>query len=49
MEHQDDRDRRDAGRTIGPLKPADDAIHVDTSAMDAEQVVEHLVQIVQAT
>lgn len=31
------RDERDAGRDAAPMKPADDAILVDTSAIDAEE------------
>ena len=37
------RDQRDAGRTIAPLKAADDAITIDTSDLSIEQVLEHLV------
>ena len=31
-----DRDARDAARTTAPLRPADDAIEIDTSDLDAE-------------
>ncbi len=43
------RDARDAARSIAPLKPAPDAVIVDTSGMSIEQVVEHLAQLVVAT
>lgn len=34
------RDKNDRSRAIAPLKAADDAIHVDATAMDAEAVIE---------
>jgi len=36
------RDQRDAARYIAPMKPADDAMVVNTSAMTIEEVVEEL-------
>jgi cytidylate kinase len=36
------RDRRDSERPISPLRPADDAIIVDTSDVDLDAVVTHL-------
>jgi cytidylate kinase len=36
------RDASDQQRTVGPLKPAPDAIVVDTTALSIEEVVEHL-------
>jgi cytidylate kinase len=36
------RDKSDQSRTVGPLKPAEDAIAVDTTNMSIEQVVEKL-------
>lgn len=47
LRDQEDRDRRDAGRDVGPLKPAEDAILVDTSNMNAEQTIDHLAKIVR--
>ena len=41
------RDKRDRTRKDAPLKPADDAIIVDTSRMQAEQVFEHIKALVQ--
>ena len=36
------RDKSDQVRQVGPLKPADDAIVIDTTALTLEQVVEKL-------
>jgi cytidylate kinase len=41
------RDISDQSRTVGPLKPADDAILVDTTQLSIEQVVEKLLFYVQ--
>jgi cytidylate kinase len=41
------RDRSDQSRTTGPLKPAEDAIEVDTTNMSIEQVVEKVLEIVR--
>jgi cytidylate kinase len=41
------RDRSDENRAVGPLKPAADAITVDTTNLSIEQVVERLCQIVE--
>ena len=41
------RDKSDMERNVGPLKPADDAIIIDTTELDIEQVVEKLLGIVQ--
>jgi cytidylate kinase len=40
-----ERDRRDASRPISPLKPADDAIIVDSTAMTIEAVVERVLEL----
>jgi cytidylate kinase len=39
---QELRDRQDASRSVGPLKPAEDAIEVCTDGMTLEQVVDRL-------
>jgi cytidylate kinase len=39
------RDAYDSNRAVSPLKPAADAIHVDTDAMDANQVVDRILEI----
>ena len=41
-----DRDTRDAGRTTAPLKPAPDAVTLDTSGLDREGAFEAAVEIV---
>lgn len=40
------RDERDMNRATAPLKPAQDAITVDTSDITADQVLERLLQLV---
>lgn len=37
-----ERDKRDSERTVAPLKPADDAIIVDTDRLSIEQVVDRI-------
>jgi len=44
---QNRRDREDAGRPTGPLRPARDAVEVCTDAMTVEQVVDRLASLVQ--
>ncbi|MHC4264463.1 MAG: (d)CMP kinase [Planctomycetota bacterium] len=41
------RDKSDQNREIGPLKPADDAIVIDTTKLNLEQVVDKLFQFVK--
>ena len=41
------RDKRDAERASAPMKPADDAIIFDTSTMNAEQVAEKVIEIIE--
>lgn len=41
------RDYNDSNREISPLKQADDAVLVDTSAMSLEQSVEHIIKIIE--
>jgi len=40
-----ERDERDSQRSASPLKPADDAVQIDTSALSIEQVVEQVLSI----
>jgi len=42
------RDRRDRSRPIAPLIPAEDARLIDTSALNVEQVVEHMIAAMSA-
>ena len=41
------RDERDSSRTIAPLKPADDAIQIDTSDMTLDEVLDRLIHDVK--
>ena len=43
-----ERDQRDASRDVAPMKPADDAVLVDSSTQTIEQVVENLAQVVES-
>ncbi len=40
-----ERDQRDSTRSVAPLRPASDAILVDSTGMTAGQVVEHVLQL----
>jgi cytidylate kinase len=42
LAQQAGRDQRDECREVGALKPADDAILLDTSALTIEEVVERM-------
>jgi cytidylate kinase len=42
-----ERDARDSGRAVAPLKPAPDAVHVDTSGLGLDEVVDRLAEIVR--
>ena len=42
-----ERDHRDMTREISPLKQADDAVLVDSSDMDIEQVVDYILTIIR--
>jgi len=41
------RDHLDSTRAVSPLRPADDAIIVDTSEMTETEVIDHLVRVVK--
>jgi cytidylate kinase len=43
------RDRRDADRTLAPLRPAGDAITVDSTGMSVDQVLACLLSLVRET
>jgi cytidylate kinase len=45
---QAERDRRDAERDLAPMKPAPDAVIIDTTHLSTEQVVEQIENIVRA-
>jgi cytidylate kinase len=42
------RDARDAGRAESPMKPADDAVEVDTTGLSIDDVVERIVNLAKA-
>jgi cytidylate kinase len=44
---QNERDARDAARSFAPLKKADDAIVVETTGMNLDQVVDRLEELVR--
>ena len=44
----EERDRRDSERAHAPLRPADDAIRLDTTRLSRAEVVERLAALVQA-
>jgi cytidylate kinase len=42
------RDAQDSGRAVAPLRPATDAITLDTTNLDIDRVVERLVELARA-
>jgi len=44
----DERDRRDAGRALAPLRPAADAVVLDTTALTVEEQVERVLDAIRA-
>jgi cytidylate kinase len=38
-----DRDQRDSGRDIAPLRRAEDAIYLDSTNLDIEQVIDRII------
>ncbi|MGY0798652.1 (d)CMP kinase [Lysobacter sp. A286] len=42
------RDARDASRAVAPLRPADDAVTVDTTGIGIDEVVEHVLGLMTA-
>ncbi|MBN9120834.1 MAG: (d)CMP kinase [Planctomycetes bacterium] len=47
LAHQDERDARDADRDIAPMRPAPDAVIVDTTHLTTEQVIERIERAVR--
>ena len=43
-----ERDVRDRSRTVSPLKPADDAVTIDTTELSIEQVLVRVEQLIEA-
>ena len=48
LEEMKERDARDQSRSVAPLKPADDAVIIDTSALDADAAFEKALETVRA-
>lgn len=42
------RDARDASRAVAPLRPADDAVTIDTTGVGIDEVVEHVLGLMTA-
>ena len=42
-----ERDARDAGRKDAPMKPADDAVHIDTTTLTPDEMFKRAVEIVE--
>jgi cytidylate kinase len=43
------RDARDANRAVAPLRPAEDAVCIDTTGLGIEAVVERVLAVVSAS
>lgn len=43
-----DRDEQDSGRTLAPLKKADDALLIDSSVMSIEDVLDRMLSVISA-
>ena len=41
------RDAQDAGRATAPLRPAEDAVHIDTTTLDADAVFARAMEIIR--
>ena len=41
------RDRKDSSRAASPLRPADDAVVVDTSDLSLDEVLDRLVELAE--
>ncbi len=48
LQQIEERDKRDEQRTVAPLKPADDAIEINTSDLAINEVLNQLEQIVRS-
>ncbi|PMC61378.1 cytidylate kinase [Corynebacterium xerosis] len=42
------RDELDSSRATSPLRPGDDAVVLDTSELDVEEVIDHILDVVEA-
>lgn len=48
LEEMKERDERDSSRSVAPLKPADDAVTIDTGELDAQQVFDQALEIIRS-
>lgn len=42
-----ERDEQDANRAVAPLRPAEDAVMLDTTELDLEQSLERVIEIIR--
>jgi cytidylate kinase len=47
VREMEERDKRDSGRDIAPLRQAEDAVAVDSSRLNAEEVAQKVLQLIQ--
>jgi len=47
LEDMRERDARDTARSTAPMRPAEDAVIIDTSALDAEQVFRRAIEYIE--
>ncbi len=47
LKQQIERDKQDSSRDIAPLKKADDAIYIDTTGMEIEDVVKKILEFIK--
>jgi cytidylate kinase len=47
LEDLQQRDARDSQRAVAPLRPAEDALMLDTSALDADQALTHALDLIE--
>lgn len=47
LQEMQERDARDASRDVAPAKPAEDAVHLDTSSLNADEAYDEALAIVK--
>jgi cytidylate kinase len=47
LSEQDERDARDAGREASPMRPAEDALVIDSTGVPIERVVEIVLEAIR--
>jgi cytidylate kinase len=47
LEDLQQRDARDSQRAVAPLRPAEDALMLDTSALDADQALAQAIDLIE--